>query len=349
MSTVFGPWSRRACCTVLLCCALWSGARPAAADPAGDDDLSVLLLKVEELHRTAEAAEQSWLQQNAEAAARDRELSAVLGELRDQELRVDEAEAMAARLAAEQYSHSRVTGFLRVLFSDHPGQALDNASKDRTRARTVSEVVGEVRAARSRASELKDSAQLTADRADQARQAAQQARDLAVERERAAQAELAALTEGQLAELDRREAVSSDLRQQELVASGRLSATDRTPSPAARAAVSFALAQLGRPYLWGGEGPDAFDCSGLTSRAWAAAGTAIPRTSEEQWARLPRVPLAELVPGDLVIYFAGASHVAMYVGHGLMVHAPHTGSTVRVAPVGALPLLGAVRPPGPVS
>lgn len=96
--------------------------------------------------------------------------------------------------------------------------------------------------------------------------------------------------------------------------------------------------------MWGAVGPESYDCSGLTSTAWSKAGRAIPRTSQEQWRRLPRVPLASLRPGDLVIYFPEATHVALYIGDGLVVQAPRPGAAVKVSPLASNPLLGAVRP-----
>ncbi|NUU22507.1 MAG: C40 family peptidase, partial [Streptomycetaceae bacterium] len=126
---------------------------------------------------------------------------------------------------------------------------------------------------------------------------------------------------------------------------GLLTTPGHDPGPAGRAAVGFAITQIGRPYVWGATGPDAYDCSGLTSRAWQNAGATVPRTSQEQWAQLPRVPLSELRPGDLVVYFPDATHVGMYLGAGLIVHAPRPGRHVTTAKVDSLPILGAVRPP----
>ncbi|WP_275557539.1 C40 family peptidase [Streptomyces sp. 5-6(2022)] len=117
---------------------------------------------------------------------------------------------------------------------------------------------------------------------------------------------------------------------------------------AGRRALAYALSQIGKPYVWGAEGPDSFDCSGLTSSAWAYAGRTIPRTSQEQWRRLPRVPLSQLRPGDLVIYYKGASHVAMYAGNGQVVQAPRPGQRVKLSPLASNPLQGVVRP-GPVT
>ncbi|MFJ7292320.1 C40 family peptidase [Streptomyces collinus] len=118
----------------------------------------------------------------------------------------------------------------------------------------------------------------------------------------------------------------------------------RAPSAEGRRAVRYAVRQLGKPYEWGAEGPRTYDCSGLTSRAWAEAGVPIPRTSPEQWKRLERIPLDELRPGDLVVYFEKATHVALYLGDGLVVQAPRPGAKVKVSPIAANPVLGAVRP-----
>ena len=98
-------------------------------------------------------------------------------------------------------------------------------------------------------------------------------------------------------------------------------------------AVAFAYAQLGCPYVYGGTGPcqRGFDCSGLAQAAWAAAGVQIPRDSYSQWAALPHVPLSSIQPGDLLIY-NGEGHVAIYVGGGYIIDAPHTGMNVQRIP-----------------
>jgi peptidoglycan DL-endopeptidase CwlO len=126
--------------------------------------------------------------------------------------------------------------------------------------------------------------------------------------------------------------------------------------PVARAAVRWALAQLGDPYRWGASGPDTFDCSGLTSSAYRAAGVAIPRVSRAQWGAGPHVAVDRLLPGDLVFYAdnprdpSTIHHVGMYIGNGLMVHAPHTGDVVRVASIWRESYAGATRiVPGVIS
>jgi peptidoglycan DL-endopeptidase CwlO len=96
-------------------------------------------------------------------------------------------------------------------------------------------------------------------------------------------------------------------------------------------AVAYAFAQIGKPYVWGATGPDSFDCSGLMVAAWGAAGVSLPRTTYDQWASLPHIPLSDLQPGDMILY-NGESHVAMYVGNGMIIDAPHTGADVEEIP-----------------
>jgi cell wall-associated NlpC family hydrolase len=125
---------------------------------------------------------------------------------------------------------------------------------------------------------------------------------------------------------------------------GRAPAAGGDRTRAARA-VTFALAQRGKPYRWGAEGPAAYDCSGLTWAAWRSAGVAIPRTAAGQLAGLPRVR-AGLRPGDLLVYRSdGPSrrHVAMVVGQGRMVEARGRGIPVRSTSLRG-GWLGAVRP-----
>lgn len=118
----------------------------------------------------------------------------------------------------------------------------------------------------------------------------------------------------------------------------------RAPSPRAARAVAFAYRSIGLPYVWGATGPNAYDCSGLTQAAWRAAGVSLPRTTYTQINAGTRVPRSELQPGDLVFFYSGRSHVGLYIGNGQMIHAPHPGASVRIAPISEMPLSGAVRP-----
>ncbi|MGW7055963.1 NlpC/P60 family protein [Streptomyces sp. NPDC054887] len=122
--------------------------------------------------------------------------------------------------------------------------------------------------------------------------------------------------------------------------------------PAARAAtdsragqaVAFAYGAIGKPYVWGATGPNAFDCSGLTQAAWRAAGISLPRTTYTQINAGRRVSRSELAPGDLVFFYSGISHVGLYIGGGQMIHAPRPGAPVRLAPLDQMPFAGATRP-----
>ena len=116
--------------------------------------------------------------------------------------------------------------------------------------------------------------------------------------------------------------------------------SSQVPNQAVSVAIAYAEAQIGKPYLWGGTGPDAFDCSGLVMMAYRQAGVDIPRTSEEQWAWGPRIQPGHEEPGDLV-FFAGADgtrtnpgHVGLVIGKGKMVEAYATGTTIRISSYG---------------
>jgi cell wall-associated NlpC family hydrolase len=125
------------------------------------------------------------------------------------------------------------------------------------------------------------------------------------------------------------------------------------PTRTAAAAVRTALGQVGKPYRWGATGPASFDCSGLVQFAYADAGLSLPRTSRQQWSAGRHVQVAGLRPGDLVFWAHDAAapatihHVGIYLGQGLMVHAPHTGALVRVDALRPDGYAGATRPGRP--
>ncbi|MFT4264888.1 MAG: NlpC/P60 family protein [Nocardioides sp.] len=112
----------------------------------------------------------------------------------------------------------------------------------------------------------------------------------------------------------------------------------------AAAAIAYAQAQLGDAYVWGAAGPDAFDCSGLTMMAWAAAGVSLPHSSRAQYSSGPHVAEADLQPGDLVFYYSPISHVGLYIGSGLVLHAARPGEGVKISALHSMPYSGAVRP-----
>jgi cell wall-associated NlpC family hydrolase len=107
---------------------------------------------------------------------------------------------------------------------------------------------------------------------------------------------------------------------------------------AAQTAIGWARTQIGKPYGWGASGPDAFDCSGLTMRAFQQAGISLPRTSRSQYAVGTRIPLSQAQAGDLVFWSnngsaSGIYHVAIYSGGGMRIQAPYSGAAVQEVPM----------------
>jgi len=115
------------------------------------------------------------------------------------------------------------------------------------------------------------------------------------------------------------------------------------PNTAAQTAVNTALAQVGKPYVWGGAGPDSYDCSGLVQYAYAAAGVSLPHSSRMQSTLGTPVSVADLQPGDLVFFYSPVSHVGMYIGNGQMVHASTYGQPVAVVDLAYMPDFNSAR------
>jgi cell wall-associated NlpC family hydrolase len=114
---------------------------------------------------------------------------------------------------------------------------------------------------------------------------------------------------------------------------GKVGGTYNGPaSGSARAALNYAYAQLGKPYVYGGTGPNGYDCSGLTMMSWRAAGVSLPRVVPDQYNATRRVAQSDIQPGDL-IFFSGLGHVGMIVDSGHFIHAPRTGENVMVSPI----------------
>ena len=112
--------------------------------------------------------------------------------------------------------------------------------------------------------------------------------------------------------------------------------TPPPPSGGVAAVIAFARAQLGEPYVWGGAGPNVWDCSGLTMMAWHQAGVSLSHYTGYQWAETDRVPISQLQPGDLVFYGTSgpnSHHVGLYIGGGMMIHAPNPSTVVKIASI----------------
>ncbi|MEU3709690.1 C40 family peptidase [Streptomyces catenulae] len=326
---------------------------PDTSAPGGDSP-AALLRRLQALYRSAEESTEAYNATQEDLKATQARATALDAQLQQARARLAGARADAGRLARQQYQGggpATLAQYVRVLLADDPEQAMDRSHLLHTAASEAAATVDRMARDARRADTL--ARQADAALARQRTLTAQRARQQTTVQNRLKDVEklLAGLSEDQLATLDRLESDGAATAQRALVSRGALGAAG-APSSAGDRAIAYGLRQVGKPYVWGATGPDSFDCSGLTSQAWSHAGRPIPRTSQEQWKRLPHVPLNRLRPGDLVVYFPGATHVALYLGAGKVVQAPRPGTAVRVSPLAANPPIGAVRPdPGarPVS
>ncbi|MBB6419535.1 NlpC/P60 family protein [Streptomyces sp. AK010] len=332
-------------------------------------DLQKLYRKTEEATEAYNGTEEKLMEQRAETDRLDRALARARLSLHD-------SRGAAGRLARQQYqSSSDISPYVRLLLARDPQHAIEQGHVIGRLAQERADTIGRLAGNERKARELARKARTALDRQLALTERRKKERDEVRARLHDVEELLASLSSQQLTDLAEFEEKGIAKAQKEFMASGALgdevneddadgaevdedvkdedtedngkNKGDRespTPSAEGRRAVLYAVRQLGKPYEWGAEGPRTYDSSGLTSQAWAEAGTPLPRTSEEQWKRLERIPLDELRPGDLVVYFPKATHVALYLGDGMVVQAPRPGAKVKVSPIAANPVLGAVRP-----
>ncbi|MFG2643327.1 NlpC/P60 family protein [Streptomyces sp. NPDC048370] len=315
--------------------------------PPGGNSIAALLGRLQTLYRQAEQSTEAFNATDEALRLQTADTKKVTDALTRARERLTQGRNAAGRLAREQYQGRATTSafspYLRLLLADDPQQALDQSRLMDRAARERAGIVSRLTADEKKADQLASASRKALDRKQTLADRQKKQRDDVRKRLQEVQKLLASLPPDQLAQLTELERTQTAGAQRELLDTGALDG-DRTPSRQGGDALTYAVRQIGKPYVWGAEGPESYDCSGLTSQAWASAGREIPRTSQEQWRTLPRVELRELRPGDLVVYFPEATHVAIYLGHGLVVQAPRPGAKVKVSPIAANPLLGAVRP-----
>jgi cell wall-associated NlpC family hydrolase len=308
--------------------------------------LQPILNQLHSTYQLAEAATQKYdalSEQLVQAETDDAELQVMVANAQSN---VDSGTVLAGQVAAAQYRNGTLSQLGQLLFADDPQQALHDAELLSAAGKSQAAFLAQLKqdqqaligAKAASAAAKQHAAELVA---------AQGVAKATINKELdTVRQQVASLTGAQQEQLSQLEQKDADAAQLAFLASGVLGNSGLKPSAAGAAAVAYAFQQIGSPYVWGGQGPyaDGFDCSGLTSQAWLHAGQPIPRTSEEQWAQLTHVPLDALRPGDLIVYFTGASHVALYIGGGNVIQAPHTGAFVHVTPMAQNPILGAVRP-----
>ncbi|MDO5698170.1 MAG: NlpC/P60 family protein [Dermatophilus congolensis] len=298
----------------------------------------------------AEAYNKARTEQQAAAKA----LAAAKKAAADAKAASTKATSRVNQLAATLYmAGPDLSGLKFLLGSESPDQLIRRAAgleavadyRDRSadQAAVAATKAAQAQSAAARA-ELK-ARQATA-AADRARQKAQAAAD-------AMEAEATAIQTQQntlLTELASLRKTSVEAEVERLILAGESAARARVlaektfdggnlPAPDSRGAataIEFAKAQLGKPYLWGGEGPESWDCSGLTQAAWGASGKRLTHYTGNQWQETKRVAIADLAPGDLVFFGKNPDsihHVGLYVGNGMMIEAPRTGLNVRYASI----------------
>ncbi|MFJ4520240.1 NlpC/P60 family protein [Streptomyces sp. NPDC088810] len=307
------------------------GAVPAHAAPSADTRA-----EVDRLYEEAEKATQAYDKADEQAGRLRRQVRDAQDRIARQQERVNDLREQLGSLAGAQYRSGGIDPTVALLFSADPDDYLDKASTlDRIGTR--------------QAGRLKELQSVLRDLAQERKEAAGTLAEL--ERSRKAVAAYKRTVERKLA---RARQLINALPTAERTAYDRASRGGRTdlpdlsgvPAPDGRAAAALAAARaaLGRPYVWGANGPSGFDCSGLMQWAYAHAGIHLPRTSQEQRFAGRQVPLSQARPGDLVVYRSDASHVAMYAGNGQVIHAPYPGAPVRYDPVGMMPVSSVTRP-----
>ncbi|SEG62754.1 Cell wall-associated hydrolase, NlpC family [Actinacidiphila yanglinensis] len=329
-------------------------AAPAdSADTAGSDgapgapgSVAQVRAEVDALYRKAEAATQQYDGARQKADAARSAVTDLQAELARKTAGMNATRDELGGIAAAQYRSGTLDPTLQLALSSSPETYLDQiGALDRIGDRQA--------AALARLAGQRRDIEQTRAEADgklaslKAAQTTLASRKHTVQSElRRAQALLASLTPAQRATVDPPD--GTDIALSDAAATRGTSrtplGTDAAPSARAARAVAFAYRAIGLPYVWGATGPGAYDCSGLTQAAWKAAGVSLPRTTYTQINAGTRVGESELRPGDLVFFYSGISHVGLYIGHGEMIHAPHPGAPVQIAPVSEMPFAGATRP-----
>ncbi|KOV95061.1 C40 family peptidase [Streptomyces sp. NRRL B-3648] len=312
--------------------------------PVPDRDLEQVRKKLDRLYHDAAVATDAYNAAEEKTKKQSAEIVALAKKIVEGRQKLEKLKDQAGAAARDQYRTGGLSSSAQFLLSDDPGQFLDGAGRvlqGQHAAKTLMDEKTRIQR------DLQRYADDAADRWQQleANRKAKAAAKKKIEKQIDAAEELQSRLEKKEKErLARLEQEAADKAQTAWLDTGALKDVHGKASEQGEKAVRYATLQLGKPYVWGAEGPDSFDCSGLTSQAWAAAGHPVPRTSQEQWKQLRHVDVKDMRPGDLVIYFSDASHVGMYIGDGAIIHAPRPGRTVTIAGAGSMPILGVVRP-----
>ncbi|MET8942465.1 NlpC/P60 family protein [Streptomyces sp. NPDC004542] len=307
-------------------------------------DLEKVRERLDDLYHDAAVATDEYNAAEEKADKQSAEIVELAKKIVKGQKKLDGLKDRAGAAARAQYRSGGLPDEAKLLLSDDPGQFLDGAGRVLQGQRATKDLITEMTRTQADLRQYAKDASAQWDKLEANRKAKAAAKKK-IEKQIAAAEQLEDRLKKQekkkLAELEQRAALKA---QTAWLDTGILDEIKGKSSEQGKKAIEFATHQIGKPYVWGAEGPDSYDCSGLTSQAWANAGHPIPRTSQEQWKRLGHVEVKDMRPGDLIIYFDDASHVGMYVGDGAIIHAPRPGRTVTLAGAGSMPILGVVRP-----
>ncbi|MFE9536769.1 NlpC/P60 family protein [Streptomyces sp. NPDC006691] len=349
------PKKRRLATAIALVCALTALAAPgtAFADPAptpsttapgAPKTLDEVSKEIDDLYRQAAVATDAYNLAEEKTKQQSARIVQLAQEIVKGQEKIQRLKDQAGATARMQYRNGGLPLGAQMMLSGDPETFLDGADSLRQGQQAAQGLLGELN--KTQADLAAYSADATAQWKNlEANRVKKEAAKKDITEKIAAaeklQSQLKEQERERLAELERKKEFDS---QTAWLSTGVLKDINSSASEQGKKAVKFATDQIGKKYIWGAAGPDTFDCSGLTSQAWLAAGHPIPRTSQEQWAQLPHVAIKDMRPGDLVIYFADATHVGMYIGDGAIVHSPRPGRTVTITGAGSMPILGVVRP-----
>lgn len=310
--------------------------------------------QVDKLYQEAETATEKYDGAKEKTAASEKSLRSLRDQAARRTQQLNTARSALGSTASAQYRAGAIDPSLQVFLSSDPAQYLDRAAYvERVGDQQAAEVTG-VRRQIGQLAQLHSEADSTLSRLRTQQAGLKKQKTTVQSKIRAAEALLSRLSASERSQYESQGGSQSGARSGSLGAdrSAAAQAADRSavrgpvaaPGSRAARAVAFAYSALGKPYVWGATGPSSFDCSGLTQAAYRSAGVSLPRTTYTQINSGQRVSRSELAPGDLVFFYSGISHVGIYVGNGRMIHAPHPGAPVRLAPIGQMPFAGATRP-----
>lgn len=313
-----------------------------APTPAHAASLAEVQAKVQMLQEEATAAAEGAQEAKVKLASLTRQLNGIKAAAAVQGASVSELQKSLGAIAVEQYKSGGLSQSLELLFSSNPSIYLSSAGALDAITRKKALQLRKFEAAQQRlnATSLTVNDKLVLVQATQKKLAAQAA--LANAKLAEAQALLDKLTKAERERLAKITQEQEDADQEASLAEAR---NLQGISGRAGVAILFALKQIGDKYVFGADGLVYWDCSGLTMRAYGAAGVSLPHSSAAQSRMGKRVSINEIKPGDLVFFGKPVSHVGIYLGGGRMVHAPHTGSRVKISDLnmGRKPLVAVRR------